>query len=85
VPVIILYLQVRMLVDEVVLDPATQDNFRWRWCSSGVYLAFLAYQATFQGQTALYGTKELWKVKDPNKCRMFIWLVLQDRCWTAER
>jgi hypothetical protein len=28
---------------------------------------------------------ELWKSRAPNKCRFFLWLALQDRCWTAMR
>jgi hypothetical protein len=85
VPVIMQYLHVRVLVDEVALDSRRPDLFHCRWSPSGLYSASLTYQATFQGQTALFGARELWKVKVPNKCRMFIWLVLQERCWTAER
>lgn len=44
-----------------------------------------ACQALFTGQTAVLGAKELWKIKDPNKCRFFLWLCLHGRVWTAER
>jgi hypothetical protein len=30
------------------------------------------------------GAKELWKVRAPPKLKFFVWLVLQDRCWTAQ-
>jgi hypothetical protein len=85
VPVIMQYLHVRALVDEVALDSTRPDLFHWRWSPSGLYSASSAYQATFQGHTTLFRARELWKVEVPNKCHMFIWLVLQDRCWTAER
>jgi hypothetical protein len=72
VPMIMQYLHVRALVDEVALDSTRPDLFHWCWSPSGLYSASLAYQATFQGQTALFGARELWKVKVPNMCRMFI-------------
>jgi hypothetical protein len=31
------------------------------------------------------GQKETWKVRAPREHKFFIWLVLQDRCWTNER
>jgi hypothetical protein len=51
----------------------------------GEYPARSAYAALFHGQTALGGVKELWKSRAPNKCHFFLWLALQDCCWTAER
>jgi hypothetical protein len=60
------------------LDPHIQDMAIWHWNASG------AYDALFLGQSALWGAKELWKVCAPNKCKMFIWLILQDRVWTLE-
>lgn len=29
--------------------------------------------------------KRVWKTWAPPKCRFFIWLVAQNRCWTADR
>jgi hypothetical protein len=43
------------------------------------------YATLFLGQTAVYGAKQLWKVRAPAKCGVFVWLALQDKCWTAER
>jgi hypothetical protein len=37
------------------------------------------------GQSTLYGAKEAWKVRALREHKIFIWLVLQDRCWTNER
>jgi hypothetical protein len=36
------------------------------------------------GQSQLFGAKELWKTKPPNKCCFFTWLALHDRNWTSD-
>ena len=59
--------------------------FRWRWSSSGQYSTSSTYRAFFLGLTEQLGAKQLWKIKAPNKCRFFIWLVLHGRCWTSDR
>jgi hypothetical protein len=45
----------------------------------------LAYGTLFLGQAQLLGPKELWKSKTPNKCRFFVRLALQGRCWMVAR
>jgi hypothetical protein len=61
------------------------DIFRWKWASSGQYSASSAYRAFFLGLTEQLGAKQLWKIRAPNKCHFFLWLVLPGRCWTSER
>jgi hypothetical protein len=68
----------------VVLDPNTSDRMVWKWSPSGSYLVSSAYAAMFHGQTQLLGTKEVWKVKASAEVKFFIWLAIQDRCWTCE-
>jgi hypothetical protein len=34
---------------------------------------------------SLLGTTKEWKTWAPPKCRFFIWLVTQNKCWTADR
>ena len=36
------------------------------------------------GKKAILGAKKLWKVRTPNNCKFFIWLVLLGRCWTSK-
>jgi hypothetical protein len=55
------------------------------WSHSGHYSSASAYGALFIGQTTMLDVKELWKVRAPNSCRLFVWLVLYDRCWTSDR
>lgn len=35
--------------------------------------------------SSVNGTKQHWKVRAPNRCRFFLWLVLHGCCWTLER
>jgi hypothetical protein len=82
VPVLAQYL----LLCEHLLGVATQEDapycFIWCWSSSGAYTARLTYKVLFMGQTGLHSAKELWKVKAPNNCHFFMWLILHGRCWT---
>ena len=48
-------------------------------CTASAYLAF------FIGQHSIQGAKLLMKTKALGHYKFFIWLVLHDRCWTAER
>jgi hypothetical protein len=85
VQAIIQFLQLAQLLEEVALQPGRADSFFWRWSSSGQYSSASAYSALFLRQSSLLGAKELWKSKVPNKCRFFVWLALQGRCWTVAR
>jgi hypothetical protein len=69
VPVMVQYVQVRERLNQEELRHGVQGALRWRWTTSGKYSASFAYSAMFIGQTHVLGTKELWKVKAPNKCR----------------
>jgi hypothetical protein len=84
VPVIVQYIELRQQVQQVALVPGSQDRLVWRWCASGCYSANSAHKFLFQGQKGVLGAKELWKVRAPNKCRFFLWLVLHQLCWTSE-
>lgn len=61
------------------------DIFRWIWTSSGAYSAASAYRAFFEGKTSLPGARQLWHSKAPLRVKFLGWLVLHNRCWTADR
>jgi hypothetical protein len=84
IPAIVQYLHPRERIDQVVLQPDVADTVAWRCSSSGVYSASSAYAALLHGQTSLFGAKEVWKTRAPMEHKFFLWLVLQDRCWTSE-
>jgi uncharacterized protein involved in response to NO len=79
------YLQIRPLLDSMVLTPGSSDRVTWWWSASGQYSTRSAYCALFVDQCSMLGAKELWKVKAPRKCFFSIWLALQDWCWTVVR
>jgi hypothetical protein len=57
----------------------------WRWSSSGSYSVSSTYRAFFAGSTKLLGGKELWHTKAPPRVKLFFWLALHRRLWTADR
>lgn len=67
------------------LCPLEPDRFVWKWMASGDYSASSAYRAFFRGMTILAGAKELWRAAVPPKIKLFFWLALHGRLWTAER
>jgi hypothetical protein len=90
------YLHLRECLVDVQLDHATANKTLWRWTSSGMYSSSSAYATFFHGQivlgstkevwrTVLGGTKEVWRTKAPHEHKFFLWLAIQDRCWTSER
>ena len=61
------------------------DSFRWRQTSDGSYSASSAYHLFFLGREFLPGTAELWTSWAPLEIKIFVWLALHDRLWTADR
>lgn len=72
-------------VEHVPLMPGVPDTFTWRFTADGVYSASSAYGAMFFGSSRPLGAKELWKTAMPPHVKHFFWLVLHERCWTANR
>lgn len=79
------YLQVWALLRDVSLVSGQQDRFIWKWSASGTYSVASTYRAFLAGSTRMHGTKELWRTKAPPKVKLFFWLALHRRLWTAER
>lgn len=67
------------------LLPSQRDRFIWKWTSSGSYSVAFTYRAFLAGSTKLLGAKELWHAKAPPKVKLFFWLSMHRRLWTAER
>jgi hypothetical protein len=84
VPVIMQYVQVRELVDSFQLMEG-DDMVAWRWCASGQFSSSSAYDVMFLGQSTMQGAKQLWKARALLEHKFFLWLAIQDRCWTNGR
>ena len=84
VQVLIEYLRVWDLTHEIHLSTGRQDKLCWKWMADKIF-STSAYLACFIGQHPIEGAKILRKAWALAKCKFFIWLVLHDRCWTADR
>ncbi|KAL6626269.1 hypothetical protein ACP70R_029995 [Stipagrostis hirtigluma subsp. patula] len=62
-----------------------EDRHIWRLESSGQYTARSAYRAFFYGAITFEPWRRIWKTWAPAKCKIFLWLVVRNRCWTADR
>jgi exonuclease III len=72
-------------VQQTTLSPEDKDSIIWRHTTDGQYSAKSAYQLQFIGKTRSLTANITWATKAPPKCRFFIWLMLQNRVWTAAR
>ena len=67
------------------LDDNREDTITWTLENSGEYSAKSAYEVQFAGQITSNYPVLIWKIWAPPKCKFFVWLLLQDRLWTAAR
>jgi hypothetical protein len=72
-------------VEGLTITEGVADEFRWNWGVNGTYSSKSSYHGTFRGSGVMEGALQFWKSRAPAKCRFFLWLVLRDRCWTADR
>ncbi|WVZ94059.1 hypothetical protein U9M48_040001, partial [Paspalum notatum var. saurae] len=70
------YLLIWDLVDNVVLQPDAPDQLHWKFDSSGTYSSSSAYLTMFIEDLEVLG---------PLNCKFFIWLAINNRCWTSDR
>ena len=61
------------------------DTIVWNPTASGVYSASSAYGAQFVGRIRQPELESVWSLKVEGKVKFFIWLMLQNRNWTADR
>jgi hypothetical protein len=85
VQVLLEFLNLCDLIDEMPLQPRVEDKHSWHLSTSGKYSAKSAYNALFQGSIPFNARERIWKSWTPNKCRFFLWLIAHNRCWTADR
>ena len=62
-----------------------EDRHIWKFEPGGCYSSKSAYRAYFQGPVTFEPWRRLWKSWAPNKCKVFLWLAIRNRCWTADR
>jgi len=81
------FVQLWTLVEEAHFDPssAAEDTITWTRTASGEYTAKSAYLMQFDGGASSLYPKTVWHVWAPSRCKIFLWLLLQNRVWTADR
>jgi hypothetical protein len=77
VQVLIEFLKVWELVEGIVLHPDVPDHFSWKFSSSGQYSS--------TGSIKFPAWRRIWKTWAPANCKFFIWLAINNRCWTSDR
>lgn len=83
--VLLEYFHVWDITENIVLQPLMPDRYVWKWSSAGDYTAASAYRAFFHGRTELAGARLVWRAVVPPKLKLFFWLALHGRIWTADR
>jgi len=85
VQVLLEYLHIWELTRGIQVQVNQNDRICWMWTSDMIFSTSSAYRSFFMGQHPTEGAKLLQKARAPPKCKFFIWLVLHDRCWMADR
>jgi hypothetical protein len=62
-----------------------QDKLLWRWTPDGVYSAESAYTMLHSGVVMFKGHNLIWKAWAPLRVKIFLWLAMKHRHWTADR
>jgi hypothetical protein len=79
------YLHLWNALNGVELQPRIEDSHFWRLATNGQYSAKLAYEGLFLGSIDFEPHERVWKTWALEKCKFFMWLVAQNKCWTADR
>jgi hypothetical protein len=79
------YVQLPEILDNVTLTESEPDSITWVPSPDGTYSAKSTYDLHFIGQMRCLSADQTWDAKAPPKCKLFIWLMLQYRIWTAAR
>lgn len=72
-------LQTFQLQDDAV------DRICWRWTSSLQYIARSSYEMFYCSATKFEGAKIMWRSWAAPRVKLFMYLALHRRTWTAER
>lgn len=61
------------------------DKITWTLTANGNYSAKSAYEQHFIARIPMPRLLRVWKVKGESKVKFFIWTLIQNRLWTADR
>jgi hypothetical protein len=63
----------------------TPAKIKWWLAQSGQYSTSSAYAVQFFGAFHDYNWSSMWKTRIENKCKVWAWLILQNRLKTVDR
>ena len=78
------YVALWVAIQSIQWDPTNNqhDEIIWTRTASGEYSACSAYKMQFDGGLGSWFPAKVWA---PARCKTFLWLLLEDRVWTAAR
>jgi hypothetical protein len=85
VPVLVQFLELVDVLQQVELTQGITYSVQWKWTASDDYSASTAYKAFHAGLELFPCGKTIWDTWAPGKCKIHVWLALQCRLWTADR
>ena len=69
----------------LTLADDASDSIEWKRANDGSYSCSSAYHAQFAGTIHSSMESVVWKTWAPRKCKLFSWLIIQNRVWTADQ
>jgi hypothetical protein len=85
VPVLLEYFELYQELEQVELQSDSLDGHIWQLSSTGQFSTKSSYVAMFQGAILFEPVERDWKTWAPRKCKIFIWLVKHNSCWTVNK
>jgi hypothetical protein len=69
----------------IALVDSCPDSISWILSPNGVYTAKSAYRVQFEGRQLSLLPSLVWDAWAPAKCKLFAWLLLQNKLWCSDR
>jgi hypothetical protein len=57
----------------------------WRFSSNGLFSSKSAYRSFYIGAETFEPWKRIWKSWTAPKCKVFVWLSINNKCWTTDK
>jgi hypothetical protein len=70
---------------DIALVDSCPDSISWILYPNGVYTAKSAYRVQFEGRQLSLLPSLVWDAWAPAKCKLFAWLLLQNKLWCSDR
>jgi hypothetical protein len=83
-PVIADYLNIWHQINSWQLSDSS-DQVIWRWTTDGKFTISSAYNALYTASHPIPGCDLIWNTWAPLTVKLFLWLALRRRHWTADR